>query len=223
MARQPKWTRERAIEYLAGTSFKPAKSKQGKLENYSTAELKRKASVYQKAEREQRAVRPGEARGHEKIGKPIKPRAKVRHIPFREKGTVGPSGKGVLPPRPEQYSVGTRDNPATPVQVLRMLNSRSKDRQREGQAPIRGRNDILTGNITGILDMDYGHVKAGEPITLSFHISRDQLVKLLSDMIKTNATLVDVANALSMQGGMSEKYTASGAHWVEAWQMNIHV
>ena len=221
MARQPKWTRERAIEYLAGSSFKPAKP----LSEYKTPELKRKASVYQKAEREGRAVKPGEARGHEKavpggvkVEKP--PRAKVRHIEARAKGTVGPSGKGVLPPRPEQYSVGTREQPASPAQVRRMLASRSKPSKREGQAPIRGRNNTLTGNITGILDQKYGHVEAGSPITLSFHITRDQFNKLMHDMQAGKLTLVDVANALSMQGGMGN---LTGAHWVEAWQMNIHV
>ena len=225
MARQPKWTSERAIEYLAGSSLKPAKP----LSEYKTPELKRKASVYQKAEREGRSVQPGEARGHQKptpptgggvITPPKQPRAKIRHIEARPKGTVGPSGKGVLPPRPEQYSVGTREQPATPAQARRMLASRSKERKKEGEAPIRGRNNTLTGNITGILDQKYGHVEAGSPITLSFHITRDQFNKLMHDMQAGKLSLVDVANALSMQGGMGN---LTGAHWVDAWQMNIHV
>ena len=223
MARRFKWTREEAIAYLKGTSFKPAKSKGGKLENYGTPELKRKASVYRKAELEQRAVRPGEHRGHEKIGKPIQPRAKIRHIERREQGP-SPKGKGIVPARPEQYSVGTREQPVSGKQVERMLRSREKQRKKEGEAPIRGREAaggkrILTGNITGILDMDYGQTKAGQPITLSFHIERDSLLRMLKD---AGGDYVKFANMMGMAGG-GTMGRFEGAHWVDVWQVNIVV
>lgn len=58
------WTRESAIEYLASSAFHPAKP----LTQYSTSELKRKASQYKRAEVEQReAPTTEETRGHARI------------------------------------------------------------------------------------------------------------------------------------------------------------
>lgn len=65
-----RWTRETALEYLANNpDFTPAKP----LDTYSTAELKRKASIYQNAEQEGRTATTAEARGHQRY----------KHLPAR--------------------------------------------------------------------------------------------------------------------------------------------
>ena len=59
-----RWTRQSAIEYLASNpQFTPIKP----FSEYKTDELKRKASVYQDAEREGSEVTTARARGHERF------------------------------------------------------------------------------------------------------------------------------------------------------------
>lgn len=162
----PRWTRQTALEYLASNpNFTPAKP----LEQYSTSELKRKASIYQDAELAgRRAPTTAEARGHARL--PIEHLAKEGH-------------------RLEQYRVTATPEQDIVKADLLLLFKRTKHKSEDVLV-------VITGVVE--YKPIRGSVPGNQIQSLSFWTDRASLSNKEKDgMIDTMDDILDFANNMT--------------------------
>lgn len=212
MAKRYKWTRESALDYLAHSSAYQAQKSNKPLN--STAEIKRKASYYKRAE--EAGVTPSVAgsRGH----------AKPQHIP--RQGRVR-----------EQYRIGSKERKVTKKDIELLRKEAAKGtRTKKGETPEqytartgkaykskitshevttdRGeRISYVTGNVSGHTCADAEFVSDAPPdsdATLSFHIPESHLNALMAQ----SKDVVEIANNLMAASGLPPV-------WCEIYSINI--
>ena len=166
MAREARFTRETALEYLKS---RPETHGRKPLEELKTAELTRKARTAEKAEREGRQFSSKEARGH---AGSVSGRAKpITHIDPKNPPAKHPGWKY----QQDQFVVGRESNPPSTQDVLRAVSR--KDIQNRKEAHVPAQQFTPEPEITFYVYGLYKKSGIREPKTLSIRVNQARLAQ----------------------------------------------
>lgn len=222
MAREARFTRETALEYLQS---RPETHGRKPLEELKTAELTRKARTAEKIEREGRQFSSKEARGH--AGNVSGRAAPITHIDPRNPPKSKPRWKYaqdqfVVGRGPQEKikadkehgikgKPGREAKPATTAEVLRALDKRDKEhKRRTGQS-----RDRVVIRVYGLFH-NYNAVQGDRPETFPLATTHSTLKNII-------AAYPDTTQVMNVAFGYPPIIDPEGSQegWLEVWSVSV--